>query len=172
MRSGKDGKVGRRQFAGAALLTASAFVGSARGEEQEKPGKAPRNIVVRGRVVCLSEELGRLHQAAADCDRRGHLYALKTSAGELHQFLPTDAAAAIYTDERYRERELQVTARVFAEAPLIEVIKLQSWRDGRLHNLFYFCEVCNIRTHKPGPCDCCQDPVEFREVAVEEDDEP
>jgi hypothetical protein len=163
-------KINRRDFAAAALLSTGAI--AVRGREQNKTGSSPRDAVLRGRVVCIAEQLQERFQVAADCDRRGHVYAVKTTDGELYTFLPTDAAAAIYLDPRYRERELQVTARLFPDLRMIEVIRLQSWKQGRLHNLFYFCEVCNIRTHKPGACDCCQDPVEFREVAVAEDDEP
>jgi hypothetical protein len=165
-------RIGRREFTSAALVSASALIGSAAGQEKDKNGEKPQDIALRGRVVCVTEEFQRLYQTAADCERRGHVYALKTADGQLYPFLPTDAAAAIYTDERFRTRELQVTARLFPSVRIIEVIKLQSWQQGKLHNLFYFCEVCNLRTHKPGPCDCCQDPVQFREVLVTEDDEP
>jgi hypothetical protein len=107
----------------------------------------------------------------ADCGHRGHVYSLKTSEGKLYPFLPTDSAAAVYLDERYRERELHVTARVFPQGNFIEVIKFQSWRNGQVHNLGYYCEVCNIWTHKPGPCECCQLPVEFRETLPDPSDQ-
>ncbi|MBX3280306.1 MAG: hypothetical protein KF868_20080 [Acidobacteria bacterium] len=162
-------KINRRDFASAVLASTGAI--AVRGQEPKLSGASPREVVLRGRVVCVTEELQQRYHVAADCDRRGHLYAVKTTDGELFAFLPTDAAAAIYLDERCRERELQVTSRLFPDLGMIEVIRLQSWKQGRLHNLFYFCEVCNIRTHKPGPCDCCQDPVEFREIAVAEDEE-
>jgi hypothetical protein len=119
---------------------------------------------LRGRVICLTEELTKLYQVVSDCENRGHAYTLKADDGKLHPFLPTDSAAAVWMDERYRQRDLQVTARIFPEGSFIEVIKFQSWRDGKLHDLYYYCDVCAISTHKPGPCDCCQDPVQFRET--------
>lgn len=139
---------------------------------QDKAAVAePETITIRGRVVCVTEEYERLYKVAADCGHRGHAYTLKTSAGKLYPFLPTDSAAAIFLDQRYRERELQVTARRFPETGFIEVIRLQSWREGRVYNLGYYCEVCNIWTHKPGPCECCQEPVEFRETLPGESDQ-
>jgi hypothetical protein len=98
--------------------------------------------------------------------QRAVIYCLKTTEGKFYPFLPSDQAAAIYDDERFRQRELQVTARTFAEFPFIEIIKLQSVKWGRVFDLYYFCEVCNITTHKPGPCECCQDPVVFTEEPV------
>lgn len=137
---------------------------------QEKPKAAggSQSVRLRGRVLCLAEEFQRLYQTMPDCEHRGHSYGLKTDDGKLYSFLPTDSAAAIYDDQRIRERELQVTARLFPNTAVIEVIKLQSLREGKLYDLYYFCDVCNIETHKPGPCLCCHAPVEFRETLAEE----
>jgi hypothetical protein len=145
---------------GALTLIASAQERSS----SEKLAEEPSPVILRGQVVCLTEELDRLYHTTTDCDKRGHLYSLKTAKGKLYPFLPTDTAAAIYDDQRVRERELQVTGRLFPATSFIEVIKLQSLRDGRLYDLYYYCEVCNIITHKPGPCMCCREPVEFRET--------
>jgi len=123
---------------------------------------------LRGKVICLTEELQKLYQIIPDCETRGHVYALKTASGKYHSFLPVDTAAAIWMDERFRRRDLQVTARTFPSTDFIEVIKLQSWRDGKLYDLYYFCDICYISSHKPGPCECCQEPVEFRETPAEE----
>lgn len=159
-------KVSRREFTGSALFSATVLSIPASAQEPAS-GSGPDNVVIRGRVVCLTEELQRLYKVVADCDHRGHVYSLKTSAGRIYPILPTDSAAAVFLDERYRARELQVTGRLFPQGDFIEVIKLQSWLNGTVYNLGYYCEVCNIWTHKPGPCECCQAPVEFRETLIE-----
>ena len=155
-------------LAGAVCLTPRAWAASAqvKSEANQSPAQ-PAPVALRGRVVCLTEEYQRLYQAVPDCDKRGHVYGLKTADGQLYAFLPTDMAAAISDDQRFRERELLVTARQFPASSFVEVIKLQSIRDGKRYDLFYFCEVCNIQSHKPGPCDCCQDPVIFHEEPAE-----
>lgn len=151
-------KLDRRQFVAAAPLVFSAVTtGHAQSE-------AARDASLRGRIVCLTEELQRQYQVQPDCDTRGHVYALKTAEGKLYPILPTDSAAAVWLDQRFRERELQITGRLFAQTSYVEVINIQAWRDGKLHDLDYYCIVCNISVHKPGPCVCCQDPVEFREL--------
>jgi len=158
----------RRDFGLAALLSAGTLAKARAGSSPEASGE-PRTELLRGRIICLSEEYKQKFQVRADCANRGHVWVLKSSDGKVNPILPTDSAAAIILDEKIRSRDLQVTARVFPETSFAEVIKLQSLRDGKLYNLFYFCEVCNIRTHKPGPCDCCQQPVKFREVLTDED---
>lgn len=152
-------KLDRRQFVSLAPFALGAATAA-----QAQPDDIPQTVKLRGRIVCLTEELQRQYQVQSDCDARGHVYALKTAEGKLYPILPTDSAAAVWLDQRYRERELQITARLFPQTAYLEVIRYQSWRDGKLHDLDYYCAVCNITEHKPGPCVCCQDPVEFREL--------
>ena len=147
----------RRQFIASSLLTAGALAAPGQAEEFQ-------TLSLRGRVVCLTEELQKSYVITPSCDSRGHLYALKTADGKYYPFLPIDTAAAVWMDERYRNRDLQITARPFPQNDFIEVIKFQSWVNGKLHDLFYYCDVCAISTHKPGPCECCQDPVVFTEI--------
>ena len=124
-------------------------------------------VVLRGRVVSLTDVMQANYQATID-PQRALLYCLKTADNKFYPFLPTDLAAAIYDDERFRQRELQVTARTFNDLPFIEIINLQSVKWGRVFDLYYFCEVCNIKIHKPGPCECCQDPVIFTETPAKD----
>ncbi|MGE0128650.1 MAG: hypothetical protein AB7U82_11270 [Blastocatellales bacterium] len=157
-------KSDRRRFITTTLLTASAFsLPAAAQAENEAPA-----VSLRGRVICYTEELQKSYQVIPDCETRGHVYTLKTGDGKLYPLLPVDMAAAAWMDERYRQRDLQITARLFPNTNFIEVIKFQSWRDGKLHDLYYFCDVCNITSHKPGPCECCQDPFQFRETPAED----
>ena len=158
--------VTRREFGKTAIVSVGGF---ATYQQPATSSNEAQTVALRGRIVCVTEEYKRLYNVAADCANRGHVYALKSKDNKINPILPTDSAAAIILDEKVRSRELQITARVFPETAFIEVIRLQSLRNDRLHNVFYFCQVCNIRTHKPGPCDCCQEPVEFREIAADAD---
>jgi len=136
---------------------------------QDKPATADEALdaSLRGRVVCLTEELDKVFNVLPECDKRGHVYSLKTGDGKIHPFLPTDTSAAVWMDERYRQRDLQIAVRLFPQTSFIEVIKFQSWKNGKLHNLYYYCDVCAITSNKPGACECCQEPVEFRETLAE-----
>ena len=168
---GQIGQIGQAGRVVLILLLTSALPLMASAQEKPEAPKAideSQKMELRGHVVCLAEEFERLYHTRPDCEHRGHLYGLKTADGKLYSFLPTDSAAAIYDDQRIRERELQVTARPFPNSGFIEVIKLQSLREGKLYDLYYFCEVCNIESYKPGECVCCHAPVEFREELTEE----
>jgi rubrerythrin len=92
-----------------------------------------------------------------------HSFGFATKDGKLIKFMPADAMAAMFTDLRVRQRELQITARLRA-ADQLELIKVQSVKEGKVYDIFYFCEVCNIKAYAPGLCPCCRNELEFRET--------
>lgn len=119
-------------------------------------------VVIRGRVVCLDEANGP-PDSVFGCGNQSSRFAIVGKDAKLHSFDPADSLTAIFSDERVRSRELQVTARLNAKGQL-ELIKVQSLREGKLYNIYYFCEICNIRAYAPGPCPCCRNELEFRET--------
>lgn len=157
-------KSDRRKFIRGSILTFGAAALPSAVSARDAVHQETGNVSIRGRVVCLTEELDKNFQVMPDCSNRHHVWSIKTSEGKIFPLLPTDSAAAVWMDERFRVRVLQVTARSFPNSDFIEVVNLQSWVNGKLHDLYYFCDVCMITTFKPGPCECCQDPVVFRET--------
>ena len=145
-------------FAFAALLPASRPVGARQGETAAHTTLT----VLRGHIVCLDGGGKRL-DTLLGCNGPDVRYALLDSNGKLHDFSSADAGAAIFTDVRVRQRELQVTAQTTAKGQL-EIIRVQSLHDGRLYDIYYFCELCNIRAYTPGLCPCCRNEMAFRET--------
>jgi hypothetical protein len=131
-----------------------------RAESQTKAGP----VVVRGRLVCPGEP------ATADGDQKclqsPHLYKLASADGRLFSFMPTDSLTAMFADPRVRQRELQITAHQVSRGEL-ELTRIQSVKEGKPYDLYFFCEVCNITAYAPGPCSCCREELEFRETPAE-----
>ena len=88
-----------------------------------------------------------------------HLYGVKTEDGKYYTLLRTSLAEALFIDERLHEKDLLINGRVFPKTQLLEVIRFSSIKDGVVHELYYYCDTCYIRTVAPGNCDCCQAPV-------------
>ena len=128
--------------------------------KQERPF-----AVIRGRAVCLDEAGRPVNELA--CDANSSSFALIADDGSLYRFLPTDPMAAVFADPRVRRRDLQVTARLGGKDQL-EMIKAQSIQKGRLYDIYYFCETCNITAYTPGLCPCCRNELQFRETPVPE----
>ena len=117
--------------------------------------------VIRGRAVCL-DSAGREVGSVFGCPGAGNRFGFAGKNGKLYKFLPTDTMTPLFTDTRVRQRELQLTARLHAEDQL-EIIKVQSVKEGKLHDIFYYCDVCSITAYVPGLCPCCRNELEFRE---------
>ena len=47
------------------------------------------------------------------------------------------------------------------------VDKIFTVKDGELHRVTYYCEICHITTHEPGRCMCCQADTDLRELKGE-----
>jgi hypothetical protein len=73
---------------------------------------------------------------------------------------------AMFSDPRVRQQELQITGRLNPTGQ-VEVTKVRSVKEGRLYDIYYFCDVCNITAYAPGPCACCRREYELRETPIE-----
>jgi hypothetical protein len=114
----------------------------------------------RGRVACLDQAGQR--QACGPAARR---FALETGDGQLHAFLASDPLAVIFEDPRVRGQELVVKGRPRPDGA-VEIVKVYSVKQGRLHDVHYYCEICNITAYAPGLCPCCRREMELEETPV------
>ena len=64
---------------------------------------------------------------------------------------------------RHAHRRFQITARLHSGDQL-EIIKVQSVKEGKLYDIHYYCDVCSITAYVPGLCPCCRNELEFRET--------
>lgn len=128
----------------------------------------PREMELRGKIVCLAEEM-HTEYGVELFNTHTHLYGVKTEAGKYYTLLRTSLAEALFIDTRLHEKDLLINSRVFPETQLIEVIRFASIKDSVVHELYYYCDTCYIRTVAPGNCDCCQAPVVLIEKPMDVD---
>ena len=121
-------------------------------------GQKPEEVKLHGRIVCLAEQM-HTHYKVELFGNHEHLYGVKTEDGKYYTLLRTSLAEALFVDERLHEKDLIINGRVFPRTQLLEVTRFLSILDGVLHDLYYYCDTCYIRTVAPGSCDCCQAPV-------------
>ena len=118
----------------------------------------PKEIELRGKIVCLAEEM-HTHYKVELFGKHEHLYGVKTEDSEYYTLLRTSLAEALFVDERLRKKDLIIKGRVFPKTQLLEVTRFSAIKDGVIHELYYYCDICYIRAVAPGNCDCCQAPV-------------
>jgi hypothetical protein len=126
----------------------------------QAPDTASASVELHGRVVCLDPANER-----RPCGAGPHRFALEDGDGRLTRFLEKDQLAGIFEDARVRERDLVVRARP-AGKDAVEIIKVFTVKDGTLHDVHYFCDVCHIAAYVPGHCPCCGQEMELRETPL------
>jgi hypothetical protein len=142
-------------------------VNSQNASPKSKVAVAPQTVELRGRVVCLAEEMHKLHQTELPTNHE-HLYGFKTNGGKSYTLLRTNMCEILFVEQRLRDRELIIKGRIFPGTQIVEVAKLLSIHEGAIFDVFYYCTVCAIQSVTPGICVCCQEPVELVEKPLKE----
>jgi hypothetical protein len=127
-----------------------------------QPADGAQQVVEwRGRVACVDAT-----GAAVECAAEGNRYALRSADGALHWFSKEDPLAPVFDDVRIRDQEIVARVRPHPDGTG-ELIKVYSAKHGKLHDVRYFCEICNVTSFVPGLCPCCRGEMELRETPVE-----
>jgi hypothetical protein len=119
-------------------------------------------LLARGHIVNVMEGKRRTNDPAPVVTS-GPLWGFKTKEGRTYILQRGKFSEAIWLDERVRARELELRLRLSPKSPAAEVLALRSVKDGVLQDLYYYCDVCAIKSVSPEPCYCCQGPVELVE---------
>jgi hypothetical protein len=130
--------------------------------DQKSTHQGESIIEVRGKIVCLLEEMHERYKAELPSPH-AHLYALKTAKGEYYTLMRGKISEGIFADSRMRAKEFIIRGRTFSGTKLLEPMRLSTVRDGTVHDIFYYCSICAIETMNPGECVCCREPVELTE---------
>jgi len=122
----------------------------------------PQEVDLRGRIVCLPEAMHALYHTDLPASHQ-HVWGFKTTDGRFYTLLRTKLSEALFVDEQVRKKELVLKGRVFPKTQIFEMTDMKSVRNGVVCDLYYYCDVCAIKTLSPGPCMCCQGPVKLVE---------
>jgi hypothetical protein len=118
-----------------------------------------------GNVVPLLDRLEKLG-SRLDPDAAKHWLALVTKEGKVYPLIPDDGARMFFKDASLRNRPMRLTGRLFADSHLLQVVNVHSVKAGKLHEVYYWCDICAIRRNAPGICECCGGPMQLREVPL------
>jgi hypothetical protein len=68
-----------------------------------------------------------------------------------------------FKDVRLLNRPMRLRAAKVPNSEFLQVISVKSVVKGKLHEVYYWCDICTIKRYEAGICDCCGAPMEFRE---------
>ncbi|MSU77520.1 MAG: hypothetical protein EXS16_05410 [Gemmataceae bacterium] len=123
------------------------------------------NRIFDGNVMPLAEALAK-SGTKIDADTAPYLLVLRTSDGRLHPVIKDEGSRMFFKDAKLLNRPMRLTARLVPNSPYLQVITVHSLVKEKLHDIYYWCDVCVIKRYEAGICDCCGDAMVFREEAV------
>jgi hypothetical protein len=88
------------------------------------------------------------------------------SDGRTYEVAGDSVSNAQLRDPQLIDREWELVGTPGPEGRF-RIAKLYTIKDGKRYRVTYYCEICNIVTHEPGRCMCCQGPTELQEVPSE-----
>jgi hypothetical protein len=100
-----------------------------------------------------------------DRDAEPYMVALVVD-GKAYSIVKDDGGRRFFKDERLLNKEYRITGRLVG-GTLLQVISVQSIKDGKLHDIYYWCDICSIRRGEKNLCECCGGPMELREELIE-----
>ena len=155
------------------LLAATLFRENLQAASTNRPparAEAISSVRLRGRVVCIAEEMNRRHATELPTGH-AHVWGFLTADGKLFTLLETKFSEAIFKDQRVRAKELILKARVLPGTQVLEVANIHTVRDGVEQDFFYYCDVCSIKSISPEICACCREPVVLTEKPLGQPEE-
>jgi hypothetical protein len=118
-----------------------------------------------GKVVALSAWLAKAG-VKLDADAASHLLALVTDDGTVYPLIKDAGTRMLFQDPVLLDRPMRLTGRVLPKTNLLQAVNVHSYRQGKLHEVYYWCDICTIRGYEKTKCGCCGAPMELREVPV------
>jgi hypothetical protein len=131
-------------------------------------GRAPgplKTQYYKGKVVPLAKLLEK-QGAKLDQDAAPHWLALAAEDGKVYPLVKDDGSRMFFKDERLLNRPMRLTGRLVPGTGLLQVVDVHSYKGGKLHEVYYWCDICSIRGSELHKCDCCGGPMDLRETPV------
>jgi hypothetical protein len=132
----------------------------------EGADKESKPIQLDGKIVPLAGILEKFG-SRLDAEAAPHWLALVRDDGKVYPLIKDDGSRLFFSDPRLQNRTMRVTGRLFQDTHLLQVLSVNSVKNGQLYEIYYWCDVCSIRRNELlKKCDCCGGPMELREEPV------
>jgi hypothetical protein len=128
----------------------------------DEPAAEEHTETIRGKIVWAAEAMKRLHGVESDPDALETVAALETKDGQLYPIIRDARGRGFYKDPRLFGFDVELVVRRYAGSPLVQVIRVYTWKDGHRFEFDYWCDICAIPMYELKECECCQGPIRFR----------
>jgi len=161
-----------RAFVSIALLTLAATNTVAQKDAKKVTLKEHypkfRTEYVQGKVVYLGEALKQYYGISTEPETHQRTLAIYTRDGQLLPLAENLRGRAFRTDQRLRNKPMELFVRRYEKHPILQVIRTYELRDEKKYQVDYWCDVCAIVMFEQGDCACCQDNNRLRHRLVDQ----
>ncbi len=119
----------------------------------------------KGKVVPLADLLKK-KGIKLDKDAASTWMALAADDGKVYPLIKDAGSRMFFKDKRLVGRPMRLTAKLYPNSGLLQVVVVHSFKKNKLHEVFYWCDICTIKGYEKTICDCCGAPMELREEPV------
>ena len=126
----------------------------------------PWRIVVDPKAYLALSQTADQTIVKLDADADPYSLALQCEDGKVYLLLKDPGSRMFFKDAKLLNRPMRLTGRLVANGALSQVVNVHSYVGGKVHEAYYWCDICIIRGYEAGICDCCGGPMEFREAPV------
>ena len=120
----------------------------------------------KGKVAPLADILAK-EGIQLDAEAAPHWLALVGEDGKIYPLVKDGGSRLFFQDRELLHRPMRLTGRLLPQSQLLQVTAVHSYIKGRLHEIYYWCEICSIRRNEKTLCECCGGPMVRREEPVE-----
>ncbi len=131
------------------------------------PAAKSERQTITGKVTPLNSILQKM-DVRLDPDAAATWYALVTDEGKVFPLVKDDGSRMFFSDARLLNRTMRITGRILPKTQLLQVLEVQSVVNGKLHEVYYWCDICTIKRFEKKICECCGEPMELRETPVKD----
>ena len=125
-----------------------------------------KTVQLEGKVVPMAGILEKFG-SRLDPEAAPHWLGLVTKDGKTYPLIKDDGSRLFFSDPRLQNRAMRISGRLFQDTHLLQVLSVNSVKNGQLHEVYYWCDICSIRRNELlKKCDCCGGPMELREEPV------
>ncbi|HUP79500.1 MAG TPA: hypothetical protein VM260_13190, partial [Pirellula sp.] len=125
-----------------------------------------RTELIRGRVLWQADALKNEFDITSVPEAAKSSLAFLTVQGKLLPIVENLRGRAFRKDVRLRDRELELSVRIYEKHPYVQVVTVYEVDGDRRYEIDYWCDVCAIVMYETGACACCQDANRMRKRIV------
>lgn len=145
------------------LLGPNGQSGAHAADAAKKPA-APKVEHYTGKVVPLADLVAKTG-TKLDADAAPYWLALVTREGKVYPLIKDGASRLFFRDTALLNRPMRLTGQLLPGSHIMRVRSVRSVRKGKLHEIYYWCDICSIRrAEKLSMCPCCGAAMELQEV--------